>query len=98
MLIVIIKLIKIYNVTEKATSENNTSEKWDLIMEICDKVGNSSNNAKECLRSIIRRLNHTDPHVVVQAITVSLFCSHFLYIEVKCYHNNILIIIIILFF
>lgn len=39
-------------------------------MEICDKVGSSSANAKECLRSIMKRLNHNDPHVVMRAITV----------------------------
>jgi len=59
---------------EKATSENNDGEKWDLIMEICDKVGNNSSNAKECLRLIMRRLGHTDPHVVVQAITLLDAC------------------------
>lgn len=42
-------------------------------MDICDKIGSSSANAKESLRIIIKRLNHPDPHVVMQAITVSLF-------------------------
>lgn len=42
-------------------------------MEICDKVGSNSSNAKECLRSIVKRLNHGDPHVVVQAITVRTY-------------------------
>lgn len=41
-------------------------------MEICDKVGNSSANAKDCLRSIMKRLNNPDPHIVMQAITVSV--------------------------
>jgi signal transducing adaptor molecule len=40
-------------------------------MEICDKIGTSSSSAKDSLRIIIKRLNHPDPHVVVQAITVS---------------------------
>uniref|UniRef100_A0A336LWJ7 CSON006278 protein n=1 Tax=Culicoides sonorensis TaxID=179676 RepID=A0A336LWJ7_CULSO len=59
---------------EKATSEKNTTDKWDLILEICDKVGHSSANAKECLRSIMRRLNHNDPHVVMRAITLLDAC------------------------
>lgn len=57
--------------TEKATSEKNISEKWGMIMDICDKIGTSSLGAKESLRIIVKRLNHPDPHVVVQAITVS---------------------------
>lgn len=39
-------------------------------MEICDKAGASSKNCKDCLNSIVRRMNHADPHVALQAITV----------------------------
>lgn len=45
-----------------------------MILEICDRVGGSSVNAKECLRSVMRRLAHTDPHVVIQAITLLDAC------------------------
>lgn len=58
-------------VTEKATCDKNTTDKWAIIMDICDKIGSSSASAKESLKIIVKRLNHQDPHVVIQAITVS---------------------------
>lgn len=48
-------------------------------MDICDKVGNSSVNAKDCLRSISRRLQNQDPHIVLQAITVSSCLIYFFF-------------------
>lgn len=63
-------LIVLFDI-EKATSENNTTEQWDMIIQICDKAGANSRNAKDCLRSIMKRMGHTDPHVAIQAITVS---------------------------
>jgi signal transducing adaptor molecule len=56
---------------EKATLETNTKEDWAVILDICDRVGTTTTAPKECLRAIVRRLNHPDPHVVIQAITVS---------------------------
>ncbi|CAD0195844.1 unnamed protein product [Chrysodeixis includens] len=59
---------------QRATSENNTSEEWGLIMEICDRAGASTQSAKECLRAVMRRLAHPDPHVQVHAATLLDAC------------------------
>ncbi|KAG5873921.1 hypothetical protein JTB14_030346 [Gonioctena quinquepunctata] len=59
---------------ETATSEKNVEEDWGLIMNICDKAGKSSEEAKNYLKAITKRLYNSDPHIGVKAVTLLDAC------------------------
>ncbi|OWR46087.1 signal transducing adapter molecule 1 like protein [Danaus plexippus plexippus] len=59
---------------ERATSENNTSEEWGLILEICDRAGSGPAAARDCLPRHDAAEPHADPHVQVHAATLLDAC------------------------
>lgn len=59
---------------EKATDEKNMSENWEIILDVCDKIKATTAGPKDCLRSILKRLNHPNPHVAKQAVNLLDAC------------------------
>ncbi|KAJ1906021.1 ESCRT-0 subunit protein hse1 [Coemansia sp. IMI 209127] len=47
-----------------------TSENWELIMEVCDRVGNDNERATRCFEVINERLLHRNPNVVLYTLTL----------------------------
>ena len=60
---------------EKATDERSMSDNWDKILDICDKVKAVTTGPKDYLKAILKRMNHQNPHVAKQAVSVSFFDS-----------------------
>ncbi|KAK3292499.1 class E vacuolar protein-sorting machinery protein HSE1 [Chaetomium fimeti] len=55
----------------KATDENQTSEDWGAIMEICDRVAGDQNGPKESVASLIKRLAHRNANVQLYTLEVA---------------------------
>ncbi|KAJ2797407.1 ESCRT-0 subunit protein hse1 [Coemansia guatemalensis] len=54
----------------KTTSELLTAENWELIMEVCDRVGTDSEKARQCFEVINERMLHRNPNVVLYTMTL----------------------------
>jgi signal transducing adaptor molecule len=47
-------------------------DNWETILDVCDKVKAYTAGPRDCLKAILRRLNHPNPHVAKQAVIVSM--------------------------
>ncbi|EER23789.1 Variant SH3 domain containing protein [Coccidioides posadasii C735 delta SOWgp] len=51
------------DIVAKATDENLTSENWEYILDVCDKVSADESGAKDAVASMIKRLAHRNANV-----------------------------------
>ena len=58
-------------------------DNWETILDVCDKVKAITTGPKDCLRAVLKRLNHPNPHVAKQAVIVSKIGIHFFFFFFK---------------
>ncbi|KAF1923011.1 uncharacterized protein M421DRAFT_426243 [Didymella exigua CBS 183.55] len=59
------------DVVVKATDENLTSENWEYILDVCDKVGSSDTGAQQVVQAMIRRLAHRNANVQLYTLELA---------------------------
>ncbi|TFK51918.1 hypothetical protein OE88DRAFT_1629262 [Heliocybe sulcata] len=58
-------------IVAKTTDENLTSENWELILNLCDKVQDEGETgARDVIAAIIKRLAHRNPNVQLYSLTL----------------------------
>ena len=55
----------------KATDENLTSENWELIMTVVDKVSEADSGAKDAVAAMIKRLAHRNANVQLYTLELA---------------------------
>jgi signal transducing adaptor molecule len=55
----------------KATDENLTSENWEYILDVCDKVGGDANGGKDAVAALIKRLAHRNANVQLYTLELA---------------------------
>ncbi|KAF1995371.1 hypothetical protein P154DRAFT_347713 [Amniculicola lignicola CBS 123094] len=55
----------------KATDENLTSENWEYILDVCDKVGSEETGPKDAVAAMIKRLAHRNANVQLYTLELA---------------------------
>lgn len=58
-------------VVAKATDENLTSENWEYILDVCDKVNVSESGGKDAVAAMIKRLAHRNANVQLYTLELA---------------------------
>jgi hypothetical protein len=57
--------------TAKATDENLTSENWEYILDVCDRVSSSDSGSKDAVAAMIKRLAHRNANVQLYTLELA---------------------------
>lgn len=57
--------------TAKATDENLTSENWEYILDVCDRVSSSDSGSKDVVAAMIKRLAHRNANVQLYTLELA---------------------------
>ncbi|KAF8998603.1 hypothetical protein BDQ17DRAFT_1247500 [Cyathus striatus] len=60
------------DIVAKTTDENLTSENWELILNLCDKVEEEGEEgARQVIAALLKRLTHRNPNVQLYTLTLA---------------------------
>ena len=59
------------DVVVKATDENLTSENWEYILDVCDKVSSADTGAQQAVAAMIKRLAHRNANVQLYTLELA---------------------------
>ncbi|KAF8598303.1 hypothetical protein BDV93DRAFT_451284 [Ceratobasidium sp. AG-I] len=60
------------DIVVKATDENQTSENWEILLNLCDKVGEEGEQgARNVIAALLKRLTHRNANVQLYALSVA---------------------------
>ncbi|KAK0859867.1 ESCRT-0 subunit protein hse1, partial [Friedmanniomyces endolithicus] len=55
----------------RATDENLTSENWELILDVCDRVSASTSGPQQAIAALIKRLAHRNANVQLYTLELA---------------------------
>ncbi|KAI1912459.1 ESCRT-0 subunit protein hse1 [Ophidiomyces ophidiicola] len=59
------------DIVAKATDENLTSENWEYILDVCDKVSTDESGAKDAVAAMVKRLAHRNANVQLYTLELA---------------------------
>ena len=68
-------LTSLFDIVVKATDENLSSENWEFILDVTDKVASEDSDAKDAVAAMIKRLAHRNANVHLYTLELAYTLS-----------------------